>query len=178
MRIALYVVAGLVALVLIVVAVGYALPQSHTASREVTVPASADKVFALIATPADYPKWRSDVDSVEILPAEGGKERFRELGDNGPLLMRVEERVPDARLVTVIADSTLPFGGKWTYAIEPAGTGTKLRITEDGEVYNPVFRFMSRFVFGHTATLEKYLLDLEKSIKEEKGNPSESAKAR
>src|SRR5687768_10439446 len=140
MRIALYVVAGLVALVLIVVAVGYMLPQSHTASREVTVPASAEKVFGLITTPADYPKWRSDVDSVEMLPPEGGKEMFRELGDNGPLLMRVEERVPDTRLVTVIADTTLPFGGKWTYEIKPSGTGTTLRITEDGEVYNPIFQ--------------------------------------
>lgn len=165
MRIALYVVAGLVALVLIIVAVGYALPQSHTASREVTVQASPQAVFALIATPANYPKWRADVDSVETLAPEGGKDMFRELGDNGPLLMRVEERVPDARLVTVIADKTLPFGGKWTYEIKPSGTGTTLRITEDGEVYNPIFRVMSRFVFGHTATMEKYLADAEKALR-------------
>lgn len=164
MRIALYVVAGLVALVLIIVMVGYMLPQSHTASRDVTVPASADKVFALVATPADYPKWRSDVDSVEILPPENGKEMFREVGDNGSLLLRVEERVPDSRLVTVIADTTLPFGGKWTYEIKPSGTRTTLRITEDGEVYNPIFRFMSRFVFGHTATMDKYLADAEKAL--------------
>ena len=164
MRIALYVVGGLVVLVLIVIAIGYSLPKGHVATREVTVPASAEKVFALIGTPADYPKWRSDVDSVEVLAPEGGKERFRELGDNGPLLMRVDERVPNSRLVTVIADSTLPFGGKWTYELAPSGTGTTLRITEDGEVYNPVFRFMSRFVFGHAATLEKYLADAEKAL--------------
>ena len=164
MRIALYVVGGLVVLVLIVVAIGYALPKGHVATREVTVTASPEKVFALIATPAEYPRWRSDVDTVEILPPDGGKERFRELGDNGPLLMRVDERVPNSRLVTVIADSTLPFGGKWTYELVPSGAGTTLRITEDGQVYNPVFRFMSRFVFGHTATLEKYLGDVEKEL--------------
>ena len=165
MKIALYVVGSLVVLVLIVVGIGYALPQSHVATREVTVPAPPGELFALIATPADYPKWRSGVDSVELLPSEGGKERFRELGDNGPLLMRVEERVPDTRLVTVIADSTLPFGGKWTYQVTPSGSGTTLRITEDGEVYNPVFRFMARFVFGHTATMEKYLADVERAVK-------------
>lgn len=164
MKIALYVVAGLVVLVLIVVAIGYALPQGHVATREVTLHAPAEKVFALIATPGDFPKWRSDVDSVEVLPPEGGKERFRELGDNGPLLMRVDERVPNSRLVTVIADSTLPFGGKWTFELAPAGSGTTLRITEDGQIYNPVFRFMSRFVFGHTATLEKYLADVKKAV--------------
>jgi hypothetical protein len=39
-----------------------------------------------------------------------------------------------------------------------------LRITEDGEVYNPVFRFVSRFVMGHTATMDKYLADVGKAI--------------
>ena len=165
MRIALYVFAGLVALVLVIVVIGYSLPQSHTASRDVTVPASLEKVFALISTPRDYPKWRSDVDSVEVLPPEGGKERFRELGSNGPLLMRIEESQPYSRFVTVIADSTLPFGGKWTYELTPAGTGTTLRITEDGEVYNPIFRFVSRFVLGHTATMDKYLQDVERELK-------------
>jgi uncharacterized protein YndB with AHSA1/START domain len=164
MKIALYVVGVLVLLVLIVVVIGYSLPQSHRASREVTVSAPPERVFALIATPADYPKWRSGVDSVEVLPAEEGKERFRELGSDGPLLMRIEERVPNTRFVTVIADSTLPFGGKWTYELTPSGTGTMLRITEDGEVYNPVFRFVSRFVMGHTATMDKYLADVGKAI--------------
>lgn len=164
MKIALYIVGGLVVLVLLIVVIGYALPQSHTASRAITVPAAPDRVFALIDTPLDYPRWRSDVDSVEVLAPESGKDRFREIGDNGALLMRVEERSPNSRLVTVIADTTLPFGGKWTYELAPSGNGTTLRITEDGEVYNPVFRFMSRFVLGHEATMEKYLADLEKAL--------------
>ena len=32
-----------------------------------------------------------------------------------------------------------------------------VRITEDGEVYNPIFRFVSRFVFGQTRMLDAYL---------------------
>ena len=44
----------------------------------------------------------------------------------------------------------------------PRGDSTTLRITENGEVYNPVFRFVSRFVFGHSATIEKYLADVRK----------------
>jgi len=34
-------------------------------------------------------------------------------------------------------------------------------ITEDGEVYNPFFRFMSRFVFGHAATLDEFVKNLD-----------------
>lgn len=161
MRITLYVAGGLVVLVLVVVAVGYMLPVAHTASREKTLPASPETVFAIISTPGDFPKWRSDVKRVDILPAEGGKARFREHGSNGPILMEVREQLPGQRLVTRIADTQLAFGGTWTFELAPAGSGTTLRITENGEVYNPFFRFMARFVFGHTATMEKYLADLE-----------------
>ncbi len=38
--------------------------------------------------------------------------------------------------------------------------GLRERITEDGEVYNVIFRFMARFFFGYTATIEGYLRDL------------------
>ncbi len=41
-----------------------------------------------------------------------------------------------------------------------AAGGTRVRVTEDGEVYNPLFRFVSRFIMGHTATMDRYLDDL------------------
>ncbi len=47
----------------------------------------------------------------------------------------------------------------------PAPQGSTLTITEDGEVYNPIFRFMSRFVFGHEATMAAYLSAAEKRLK-------------
>ena len=62
-----------------------------------------------------------------------------------------------ALLILLIA---LPFGGSWDYLIEPDGTGSKLTVTENGEVYNPIFRFVSRYVMGHTATMDKYLAAL------------------
>ena len=64
-------------------------------------------------------------------------------------------------LVARIAGPSLPFGGTWTYRIAPAAGGSAVTITEDGEVYNPVFRFMSRFVFGHYATLDEFVKNLE-----------------
>ena len=39
--------------------------------------------------------------------------------------------------------------------------GSDLTITEDGEVYNVIFRFMSRFVFGHHATMDAFLKNLQ-----------------
>ena len=63
---------------------------------------------------------------------------------------------PPRRMVGRIADPKLAFGGTWTYELAPVGGGCEVRITEDGEVYNPVFRYVSKAT-GHAGTIEKYL---------------------
>jgi hypothetical protein len=70
------------------------------------------------------------------------------------------------RVVTRIADPKLPFGGTWTIEVTPVEGGTTLRITERGEVHNPIFRFMSRFIFGQTKSMEDYLGALGKKFGE------------
>jgi hypothetical protein len=75
----------------------------------------------------------------------------------------IESTAP-RRLVVRIADPTLPFGGTWTYDITPAGQSCSLTITEDGEVYNPLFRFVSRFIIGQTATLDAYIKALNAKL--------------
>ena len=94
-----------------------------------------------------------------MLPDENGHRRWKEASKSGPPITFVVDRsTPDRLLVGRIADPTLPFGGSWTYELTPAESGTTtLRITEDGEVYNPIFRFVSRFVMGHDATIKQYL---------------------
>jgi uncharacterized protein YndB with AHSA1/START domain len=93
------------------------------------------------------------------------RRRWKESGSNGDITFELEETVPPSRLRTRIADPSLPFGGTWTYEVTPSGSGTRVRITEHGEVYNPVFRVLSRFVFGHTATLEEFLGNLERKLR-------------
>lgn len=162
MKIALIVLGVLVLVIVLVTAVGYALPQSHTASRDQTYAADPAKVFAAITTPAEYPAWRTGVKRIEMLPDQDGKRRFREVGSNGTITFVFDEITGASRVVSRIADDSLPFGGKWTYELEPSGAGTKLTITEDGEVYNPIFRFMSRFVFGHEASIDAFHADLKR----------------
>lgn len=165
MHVVLIVVAVIVVLVVVVVLVGYLLPKGHSASREATFPVSAERLFAVITTPADFPAWRSDVKRVEILPAEGGRAQHREFGSNGAIRFRELRSIPNRELVNEIADRDLPFGGRWTFVLTPAGAGsTTLRITEDGEIYNPVFRVVARFLIGYHKSLERYLADLGKRV--------------
>jgi hypothetical protein len=147
---------GLVVVIIagIVVLIGALLPKEHVASRKILVPAAPNDVFALIAGPSD---WRGF--KYELLMESPLK--WRETDTSGDVITyeRVETTAPK-RIVNRIADLKLPFGGSWTYEIAPSSSGSELTITENGEVYNPLFRFVSKFIMGHTATIEKYQRDL------------------
>jgi len=81
----------------------------------------------------------------------------------------VIEEHPAEKLVLEIADENLPYGGTWTFAFTPDGSGTRLQITENGFVKNPVFRFLARFVFGYTGSIESCLRDLKRKFGETPG---------
>lgn len=183
MTIALVTIGVLAALVGIVAAVGYTLPVAHTARVERTYAAGVEELFRAVAATSEYPSWRRGVKRVEQLPPREGKPSFRELGGNGEITFIVEEMIPNRRIVSRIADVGLPFGGKWTYEFTPvaegergpvaagdasrsadAGARSRLRITEEGEVYNPIFRLMARFVFGHDRTMRQFLDDVDRLV--------------
>ena len=161
LKVLLYALAALVVLAVVVTAIGYALPQNHVASVEAVLAAEPARVFDRITDPARYPAWRTDVTRVEILGTQPLK--WREHGSDDPITYEVVDSRPNERFVVRIADPDLPFGGTWTYELTPDGSGTRLVITERGEVYNPIFRFMSRFVFSHTATMERFIASLKDS---------------
>jgi hypothetical protein len=156
----LVVLVALVAIIVIMVGIGAMLPKSHVVSRTITLHQSPDAVFATISNFKDVPTWRPEVQGVEALPPDGNLDRFREKSSDGVVTYEVVEAKAPSRLVTRIADPSLPFGGRWIYEIAPVPGGCRVDITERGEVYNPVFRFVSRFVLGQTRTLDKYLRDL------------------
>jgi uncharacterized protein YndB with AHSA1/START domain len=151
---------AIIALVGVVAAVGLLLPKGHRASRTVVYPAAPEVVFAAITDFARFPDWRKDVKKVELLPDDGRGQRFREDGKNGVIAYRVELREPNRKLVTRIDDPSLPFGGTWMFELTPAPEGTSLTITEDGEIYNPIFRTLSKVVFSPSATIDTYQADL------------------
>jgi uncharacterized protein YndB with AHSA1/START domain len=153
----LLIAGGIVAcIVLIVVVVGALLPVAHTAERTAEISAPPERVWKALTDVAAFPEWRPDVASVDQLPDE----TWREHGKNGVITYRVTAAEPPSRLVVRIADKSLPFGGEWEYRVAPG----RVTIVERGEVYNPVFRFMSRFVFGQTKTIEAYLWALKRRV--------------
>lgn len=157
MRWVLGIVGLLVILVLIVCAIGYLLPKSHVASVSARFAARPDSIWASLTDVPAFPKWRPGLLRVEVLPDDNGQRGWREIGKHDTVTYRVIESVPPRRLVTRIADQNLPYGGSWSYDLTPDGSGTRLTIIENGEVYNPIFRFVSRFIMGHTSMMEDVL---------------------
>jgi len=159
MKWVLIVVAALVVLAGVVAAVGAMLPVQHHASRKARLRVSPEALYAVIAGPPD---WRTGVKRFGVLPDRGGRRQWWEEDNHGQkIAYELVDDVNGRRIVVRIADRKLPFGGTWSFDIAPAAGGeSDLRVTEDGEVYNPIFRFMARFVFGYTASIEGYLRDL------------------
>jgi len=148
-------------LVLCVVVIGSLLPQQHVASRSASFRATPENLFSLIAGPQG---WRPDVLRDEPVPDTKGREFRRETARNGETITyELLNRKPPQSITRRIATENLPYSGSWTISLQPQGEMTTVKITETGQVYNPVFRFVSRFVIGHTRTIDTYLRALGKA---------------
>jgi polyketide cyclase/dehydrase/lipid transport protein len=159
MKYLLIVMGTLFALLLLVVVIGVLLPKTHTASRSAVFKTTPEQLFALIDGPQT---WRSNVKKYEPVGFPDGRRQWRETDDHGKIITyEAVERHPPTLLKTRIVTGNLPYSGTWTLNLEPGDGLTVLRITEHGDVYNPVFRFVSRFLIGHTRTIDNYIRDLE-----------------
>ena len=171
MRLLIYIVVGviggLILLVGIVALIGSRLPKSHVASRSILLHKSPQEVYAVVRDFGSAPQWRSDVKQMEVEAPPGGPVYFREVGKNDTINYELVEDVPAQRMVTRIRDTNLGYSGQWTYLFAAENGSTRVTIREDGEVSNVIFRFMSRYVFGHTATIDSYLTSLAKRFGEE-----------
>jgi uncharacterized protein YndB with AHSA1/START domain len=154
------VIAFLVLLVGIVALIGSRLPKTHVAERSIVLRRSPQEVYNLVRDFENAPKWRADVKKVEVEVRAGGPAHFREDGANGVVNYELVRDVPGEVMVTRILDTDLGYSGQWTYTFASESDGTRVTIREDGEVSNVLFRFMSRYVFGHTATMDSYLKSL------------------
>lgn len=132
-------VVALVGALLAMTAVGFFLPVNHTASGSGEFSMAAEQVFDA---------------AVKLQEQSDVKARV------------TEELRPSRRVTEIIEEKGSPFGGTWTLELVENGTTTKLTITENGRVYNPLFRFLSRFTFGHRATIDAFLKSLKREVEQ------------
>jgi len=162
----LWIVLVAAAVLILITVVGWLLPKEHSATRQGRYRQPPEAIWTAITDVDAMPSWREGLNSVRHLPDRNGLPVHVEVTGMGEIPMETVEMTPPRKLVARIADPKLPFGGTWTFEITPTADGSTLRITENGDVTNPVFRFLSRFVFGYTGTMETYLKSLAKKFSE------------
>ena len=138
MRWIAFIVVGLLMLAAGIAAVGAMLPRTHKASRTLRVKRPPAEIWPVVIQVTQA----SDV-PVDVLDSQ-----------------------PPHRLVTRVSEKEKNFGGTWTIDLAPVGDGATVTIAEDGWVANPIFRFVSRVIIGHHATMDGMLKKIAASLNE------------
>ena len=165
MKIALIAGGCVAAVIVAVIVIGLLSPKRHVVTRSASYRAAPEQLFRFIGGEQN---WRPDVLRCETSTDADGRVLQRETMRNGEtvtyeLARRVESVSIERRIVT----KNLPYSGTWIFSLRPEGESTVVRITEDGEVYNPIFRFVSRFIIGQTRTIDTYLQNLGRAAGQE-----------
>jgi hypothetical protein len=150
----------IVAVVAIALVVGARLPREHIATVRVRLAASPQVVWSVLADPLSATQWRKDLKRVEKVADINGHAAWKEESGFGIITYELTESTEGVSRTTRIADENLPYGGQWEYRLLAAGAGTDLMVTERGFVKPALFRFMSRYIFGYTATMQGILAEL------------------
>ena len=151
---------ALIGIVAIIWVCGMFLPRDHMASRIGHYQVPPEKVWAALTDIDAMPSWRIGLKSVTRLPDKNGLPVHTEDTSAGKMTFETTLMDPPRRLVRGMGSDKLPFGGTWTFDIAAAPDGSTLRITENGYVTNPIFRFVARFLIGYTSEMNKYLTGL------------------
>lgn len=150
----------LVSLVIATLVGGLATPRKHTVGRTIALRAAPEKVWALVRTVKEYPNWREEITRVEEMSGNDPRPAWTEIGRQKSLAyVAITDEAP-TRFTARIMDDDLGYAGEWQYVIEPSADGTRLTITEHGEVGNLMFRFISTHIMGHTRTIDAFLHDV------------------
>lgn len=162
-------VGSLVGLVALMALVGALIPRNHLATSTVTLHQPPDSVWKVVRDMGGVTAWWPEVKEAVRLPDRDGREAWRQKVGGFDMPLVVTESEAPRRLVTRIdSPEGSAFGGTWTYELAPAdGGGTRISVTEAGWIGNPIFRFLSRVVFGYYGTLDGYVKSLGRKFGEE-----------
>ena len=172
MKIVLFILLGVVALIvlaaLVLYAAGSRMPRAHRTVVTATLRTDRAAAWAAITNYAAMPEWWPAVKSVRLEKLGDGTELAWNQDAHGQEIpfRTVESRVNE-KLVRVIAKDDLPLGGAWTFELaEAPGGGTQLTLTEDGIIKPPLFRAIAQWFIGLDATQKDFIAHLRKRLGE------------
>jgi len=158
-RVLIALITVLVLLLVPIVGGGF-VPQGHVTAGSAEYAQPPEQLWDVVSDLESWPDWNTAVTQIARRPDRDGRPVWVAVGEWGEMPSVVDVSEPHRLLVLRIPeDAGIGFHGSWTYEIAAVDGGASLRITERGEVKNPVFRFVSLF-FNQRVTLNRFLTDL------------------
>lgn len=155
--------------------VGKGIPEEHTASSVIELPASCEEVYAVIDDVQSHPTWSSGVTKVDMMPDRSGLRTCRmSHGRNSFVLTRTRHEPPRIQEGTIQDDSNI-FSGTWKYELKPvevpgAGVGgahvagCEVKLTEVGRISWAMPRAIMKYFAGYHKYLDAHLVSLGKKF--------------
>lgn len=167
MKTFLRILLALAALIILIGVIAYAdgscLPVNHSSSVTGIVNAPPVKVYAIITDVAAGPTWRPEIKSVQLLPTEAGHDHWTEdMGHGQTMTFLATTSSPTHREVLLDVPGAA-YGGTWIYDLAPGPTPTQttLKITENGFINPPLYRFIMHHLIGMTHNLDTYMKHIQ-----------------
>lgn len=160
MKVALWIIGVIAAIVAIAWIAGSLLPREHRAASSISLPQPQDSVWEVVRNLAALKGTWSELTEVRRVEDGAGREVWEEKVGGFDMRLVVVESTPPSRLVTQVDSAPgAMFGGRWVYELAPSASGTTITVAEEGWVDNPLFRLMSKLGRQHRS-LDGYLTAL------------------
>jgi hypothetical protein len=154
-------VVGLLALAFFVMsAIGKGLDPKHVVTASLHVNRTPAEVHALVADLEAWPTWCRNVQKVEKLPDRDGHPMVRMHMGRNRMVLKVTVNHAPTRFAMTIDDESKFFAGVWEYHMNAEVNGTRLKLTEHGEVRPALPRFMLKYLVDPSKYLKSHLRDV------------------
>ena len=148
------------ALVAALYGVGLSLPPIQVERVELSLPSSPETLWTVLTDLDAMPGWRQDLVELERLPGHDGIVRWREVGRTGrKVAMERIEAAPPERMVVRVAEAS--EDRRWVYQLTRAGANTRLEVSDQRTIRNPLVRAFVRVFGGSRGALDGWSRDLE-----------------
>ncbi len=135
-----------VAAVVVMFVLGSGMATHHVVTRRKSFAAPAEKVWSALLSIRQLPIDRSELGTIDLGISTRPPDTVEVVGS--PVKIEIETFRPPRSLVVKTTDPDIPYGGTWTFTLEPDGDQlTKLTVVEDAEVHGRLLRFAVR-TFG------------------------------
>lgn len=152
----------IVAVPVTVYLIGMLLPPDFRAEVTAQIGAPRERIFKDILDIRRFPVSGSMMKARGDLPPQDGKPAWKEHIGMSEVHAVVSEQTAPERIVFDLRDTVVPMTSRWIFTLEPADSGTKVTVVQEGRVdkgsvHTPMFRFIMRLTGGARSGPRDYL---------------------